>query len=99
MLGLIPEADNTFLQVIQLIRKSVEEMTRGAKACNIGEPGYQKNSTPKDIEKLLRRMKLMEKKTKRKMLIKTINMKKKLRNLTRKHMHQQQRALNVSAKN
>jgi hypothetical protein len=48
MLGLIPEYDDAFLQVVELAGKRIEEMKRPAKARNFGEPKPQKNTTEKE---------------------------------------------------
>jgi hypothetical protein len=48
MLGLISEGEDTFLQVLELEGKRIEEMKRGAKARNFGEAKPQKNPTEKE---------------------------------------------------
>jgi ABC-type branched-subunit amino acid transport system ATPase component len=45
MLGMIPEYDDTFLQVVELAGKRIEEMKRRAQARNFGEAKPQKNTT------------------------------------------------------
>jgi hypothetical protein len=48
MLGLIPEDDDAFLQVVALAGNRIEEMKRRAKVRNVGEPKPQKNTTEKE---------------------------------------------------
>jgi hypothetical protein len=48
MLGLIPEDNDAFLQVVELAGTRFKEMKRRAKACNFGEPKPQKTTTEKE---------------------------------------------------
>jgi hypothetical protein len=90
MLGPTPEHDDAFLQVVELAGKRIEEIKRRAKARNFGE------AKPRNIlqkqRKLLTKIKTIEKKGKRKKLLKTIKEKKKIKNLKRKNLPQQNRA-------
>jgi hypothetical protein len=45
MLGLIPEDDDGFLQVVELVVYRVEEMIRLAKPCYLGECKPKTNTT------------------------------------------------------
>jgi hypothetical protein len=48
MLGLIPQDNNVFLQVVELAGKRIEKMKRRAKARNFGEAKPHKNNTEKE---------------------------------------------------
>jgi hypothetical protein len=66
MLGLIPEDDDAFLQVVELVGKRVEEMKRRAKARYFGEAKPQKITKEKETEKVINKNKDNRKEKKKK---------------------------------
>jgi hypothetical protein len=89
MLGLIPEDDDAFLQVVEIVGNRIDKIKRRAKVSNFGEAKPQK--TPQKKKKLFTKIKRIEKKRKRKKLIKTIKKKKNIKNLKGKNMPPQKR--------
>jgi hypothetical protein len=88
MLGLMPEDDNEFLDIVELREQRSKEMKKCSKVCNLGESKPSKNSIEidKDKQKVINQNEDNNKKRKRKQLINAITKKKKIINLKRKNI-------------